>query len=148
VRPISVLIVDHSSTFSRIAAFFLHECYQGEVAVIGLARGGEEALEQAQALQPDVVLIDVPTPERSGLGAISRLRETLPQVGIIVLGLLDTDSYQQAAVEAGADDFVPKATLASNLLPAIRRVTHTKQFDQSFAGPGAVEKTSRGNQDA
>jgi hypothetical protein len=50
-------------------------------------------------------------------------------VGIIALGLLDTDSYQQAVVEASADDFVAKATVAGNLLPAIRRATHNKQLD-------------------
>lgn len=122
---ISVLLVDDSSLFVHAATRFLQE--QSEIVVVGAASRGEEALMQAQRLQPKVVLIDLNMPGLSGLKAIPLLRERLPDAGIIVLTLQDMDAYRQAALSAGADDFVSKATLVADLLPAIRRVVEARQ---------------------
>lgn len=120
MKPISVLLVDNNPRFLRIATRFLQE--HDDVTVVGAAGGGEEALALAQDLQPDMVLIDLAMPGLSGLETIPRLRAVLPKVGIIVLTMLDINSYRQAALAAGANDLVPKVTLNTDLLPAIRRV--------------------------
>ena len=122
MNPISVLIADDNPTFLRIVTRFLEEQSRKTVSVVATARGGEEALAQAEALRPQVVLIDLNMPGLSGLEAIPRLRRALPDAGIIAVTLLDTDGYRQAALAAGADDFVSKMTLNAELLPAIRRV--------------------------
>jgi DNA-binding NarL/FixJ family response regulator len=127
MKPISVLLVDDNPSFLRIATRFLQG--HDDVAVVGAAGGGEEALALAQDLQPDIVLIDLAMPGLSGLGTIPRLRAALPEVGIIALTVLDTTSYWQAALSAGANDFVPKTRLNTDLLPAIRRVA---QADPSW----------------
>ena len=126
MNPISVMLVDDNPTFLRIATRFLQE--HDDVMVVGAAGGGEEALAQAQARQPDIVLIDLAMPGLSGLETIPRLRAMLPEVGIIALTVLDTNSYRQAALEAGANDFVPKSTLNTDLLPAIRRVAQAARL--------------------
>jgi DNA-binding NarL/FixJ family response regulator len=123
MKPISVLLVDDNPAFLRIATRFLQR--HDDTVVIGTADGGEEALALAQDLQPDIVLVDLAMPGVSGLDTIPRLRAILPKVGIIALTVLDTNSYLQAAIEAGANDFVPKASLNTDLLPAIRRVAQT-----------------------
>ena len=120
MKPISVLLVDDNPAFLRIVTRFLQQ--HEDVVVVGAAGGGEEVLALAQDLQPDIVLIDLAMPGLSGLETIPRLRAVLPEVGIIALTVLDTSSYRQAALEAGANDFVPKASLNTELLPAIRRV--------------------------
>jgi DNA-binding NarL/FixJ family response regulator len=120
MKPISVLLVDDNPAFLRIAARFLQE--HGDVAVVGAAGGGEEALAMAQDLQPDIVVIDLAMPGLSGLEAIPRLWAVLPGVSIIALTVLDTNSYREAALAAGANDFVAKVSLNTDLLPAIRRV--------------------------
>jgi DNA-binding NarL/FixJ family response regulator len=120
MKPISVLLVDDNPAFLRIATRFLQK--HDDTVVIGTADGGQEALALAQDLQPDVVVIDLAMPGLSGLDTIPRLRAKLPEVGIIALTVLDTDSYLQAALEAGANDFVPKSSLDTDLLSAIRRV--------------------------
>jgi DNA-binding NarL/FixJ family response regulator len=125
--PISVLMVDDNLTFLRIATRFLDAC--DDVVVVGTVSEGEIALVQAQVLQPDVVLVDTAMSSlQGGLKFIPQLRAVLPRVGIIALTLIGTDGYRQAALEAGADDFVPKAALGADLLSAIRRVKQTAQF--------------------
>jgi DNA-binding NarL/FixJ family response regulator len=120
MKPISVLLVDDNPGFLRIATRFLEQ--HDDVVVVGAAGGGEEALALAQDLEPDIVLVDLAMPGLSGLETIPRLRAMLPGVGIIALTMLDTNSYRQAALAAEANDFVPKASLDTDLVPAIRRV--------------------------
>lgn len=132
--PISVLMIDDNLTFLRIATRFL-DAYD-DVVVIGTVSEGEIALAQAQALQPDVVLVDTAMSSlQEGLKFIPQLRAVLPRVGIIALTLIGTDGYRQAVLEAGADDFVPKAAMGADLLSAIRRVKQTTQFWKQAVRP-------------
>jgi two-component system response regulator NreC len=119
---IRVLVVDDNEAFLRVATDFLRR--HDELTVVGAICGGEEALAQAQDLQPEVILIGLDKP---GLETISGLRKVLPGVGIIALTLLEGNTYRQAAMAAGADDLVRKAELATDLLPVIRRVTQAKR---------------------
>ncbi|RLC74496.1 MAG: hypothetical protein DRJ03_30390, partial [Chloroflexi bacterium] len=121
--PISVMLVDDNPTFLRVTTQFL-EAHEG-IAVIGTADGGEQALEKAQALQPQIILIDLAMPNLPGLKAIPRLRKMLPQVGIIALTVMNTKSFQDAALKAGADTFIPKSHMRTKLLPAIRQLTQS-----------------------
>jgi len=128
VPEISVLLVDDHEAFLRVATEFLQR--HDELTLVGAAHGGEEALAQAQDPRPQVVLINLNMPGLSGLETIPRLRAMLPEVGIIALTLLDPKVFRQAALAAGADDFVPKANLSTDLLPAIRRVVQAGQAEQ------------------
>lgn len=123
--PISVLAVDNHPAFLDALTRFLKEECRGEVVLVGTARGGQEALEQAQRLQPQVILLDLRLPGLSGLKAIPLLRRALPGAGIIALTLLDTDAHRQAALAFGANDFVSKSSIDTDLLPAIRRVARS-----------------------
>lgn len=124
---IHVLLVDDNPTFLRVLMRFLQEHCQDEVVVVGTAGGGEEALARAQELRPHVILLDLGLPDLPGLEALPRLRSMVPDVRIIALTLLEPHSYREAALAAGADDFVSKATLYTDLLPAIRRVMQAER---------------------
>ncbi len=128
MKPISVLLIDDNPTFLRIVQRFLQGA--DEINVVGTAEGGEEALAMIHRLKPDVVLTDLAMPRVSGMEAILRMRAAWPKMGIIALTLLDTTSYRQAALTAGADDFVAKDALNTDLLPTIRRVTSAKQTER------------------
>ena len=132
MKPISVLLVDDNPGFLRIATRFLQE--HDDIVVVGAAGGGEEAMAMAQDLQPDIVVIDLAMPGLSGLATIPLLQVVLPEVGIIALTVLDTNGYRQAALAAGANDFVPKASLDTDLLPAIRRVARGARPQEKPAG--------------
>ena len=135
MKLVSVLLVDDNPAFLRILTRFLQE--HDDVVVAGAAGGGEEALALAQDLQPDIVLIDLAMPGLSGLETIPLLRAMLPEVGIIALTVLDISSYRQAALAAGVNDFVPKVSLNTELLPAIRRVAQANP-----SRPRAADKSA------
>jgi DNA-binding NarL/FixJ family response regulator len=120
MKPISILLVDDNPFFLSIAADFLQA--HDDLIVLSSAQGGKEALAQVQSLRPDVVLIDLSMPDLPGLEVIPRLRKMLPKAGIIALTSHDTDAYRRAALDVGADDFISKRAMSSDLLPAIRRV--------------------------
>jgi len=124
--------VDDNPTFLRILTDFLDE--EEEILVVGTAGSGEEALAKAKELQPQVILLDLAMPGLGGLETIPHLRSMLPDVSIIVLTVLDTNGYHQAALAAGADDFVAKANLSTDLIPAIQRLS---QMRRSFKVPPA-----------
>jgi DNA-binding NarL/FixJ family response regulator len=75
---------------------------------------------QAATLRPDVVLVDLQMPLRSGVALLPDLRARLPNARLIALTLMDPASVQATALAAGADAFVSKASLEHDLLPAIQ----------------------------
>ncbi len=129
MNPISVLLVDDSPVFLGIAVQFL-QAYD-DLIVVGAVAEGERVLTEAQHLCPDVVLVDLTMPNISGLEVIPRLRELLPQVGIIALTLHNTNAYRQAALDAGADHFIPKSAMSTELLPAIREIHVNRRLGAS-----------------
>ena len=112
-----VLLVDESQVFLKAAADFVQR--QEDLVLIGAYASGEEALDEAGALGPDVALIG---DSARGLKTMSRLREMIPAVGIIALTTCDGVVYRRAVIAAGADDLVRRAVLTTALIPAIRRM--------------------------
>ncbi len=134
--PISVLLVDDNPTFLRIVERFLQS--QEGLRVVGTASNSQGALEQAQALAPQVVLLDLAMPGTNGLETIPQLRQALPDTRIIILTLLDVQGYRSAALSAGADGFVSKSALNLDLVPTIRNLAAAQAGD-GFACNGQKE---------
>jgi DNA-binding NarL/FixJ family response regulator len=134
MAPIPVLLVDDNLTFLRILENYLQELHHDEVVVVGSTGQAEVALAKAKNLRPEVILLDLAMPGLPGLEAIPQLRGMLPGTGIIALTLLEATAYREAALAAGADAFVPKATLHTDLLPAIRRVVQANRTTQAVRG--------------
>ena len=137
-----VLLVDDSPTFLEVAVRFLR--LWPEIAVVGTAAGGAEALEQVVALAPQVVLVDLDMPGMTGLELIPRLRESFPDLIIIVLTLLEGPTYWQAAMAAGADGFVFKSRLTTDLLPTIRQSLQSRRGQSSGLAPAVAEPGAEG----
>jgi len=122
---ISVMLIDDNPVFLRATAQFLEA--HDDVAVVGTADRGDKALAQIRDLQPRIVLVDLAMPDLSGLATIPRLRHLMPQMGIIALTVMDNEGFRQAALTAGADVFIPKATMRTDLLPAIRSLAQAER---------------------
>lgn len=132
---VSVMLVDDNATFVQLVARFLAEVSQGEIVVAGVAYSAEEALELAADLEPQVVLLDLVMPGMTGLEAIPYLRALLPEAAIIVLTSHHDRVYRDAALGAGAHDFVPKRSLNTDLLPAIRRLAQVEPIPEKRSSP-------------
>ncbi|MFO7697249.1 MAG: response regulator transcription factor [Anaerolineae bacterium] len=93
-----------------------------DMSVVGEASGGQAALDLADLLCPDVVLMDVEMPGMDGIATARAFHRIRPQAGIIVLSIHDDERTRALAQTAGAAAFVAKSTPPDTLLAAIWRV--------------------------
>ncbi len=137
MNAIRILIVDENPIFSRILNQFLHDEYPNQVAVVGTVTRFEIAPVKARKLQPEVILVDNGLPGLMGLFCIARLRALCPEAGIIGLTLQDIPDYRKSACEAGADDFIQKDNVFSDLMPAIERIVKVRSQNAEQHQPHA-----------
>ncbi len=83
-------------------------------------------LEGAGRLRPDVAVVDLSLARDSGLGWLRALRQRCPDLKVIVLSVHDEQAVRRAAMEAGADAFVLKRAIATDLLPAVELVRNSR----------------------
>jgi two-component system, NarL family, response regulator LiaR len=92
------------------------------VEVVGEATNGREAVEMAQQLRPDVVVMDIHLPELTGVEATRRIRHDFPDIRVLVLTAYDEPAYVHALLDAGADGFILKTAELSELFKALQEV--------------------------
>lgn len=95
---------------------------ESDIAVVGEAADGREAVEKARELRPDVVLMDVNMPGGGGLSATRAIRTSAPEVDVIILTIHDDEEYVIELLNAGAKGYLLKDVDPSRLVEAIRRV--------------------------
>lgn len=95
---------------------------QPDLEVVGEAGNGQEALDKAKALQPDLILLDLSMPEVDGLSVLPKLIAALPQAHILILTMHDDVTHLRQALDAGAAGYVLKRAVDQELLIAIRAV--------------------------
>jgi DNA-binding NarL/FixJ family response regulator len=93
-----------------------------DLEVVGEAATGEHAVEQAAALQPDVILMDIQMHGVNGIEATRRILHTSPHIGIIVVTMFEDDDSVFAAMRAGARGYILKGADQAEMLRAIRAV--------------------------
>lgn len=96
--------------------------------VVGEAREGKEAIRQAVALQPDLILMDLSMPGMNGIEATAQIKRRLSQIRVIALTAFKSDEYVREALRAGADGYVMKDASYDELLIALRSVMGGKTF--------------------
>jgi DNA-binding NarL/FixJ family response regulator len=95
-----------------------------DMAVVGEASGGEEAIVQAAELQPDIILMDLHMPGLNGIEATRRIVQAHPHIGILVLTMLEDDASVFAAMRAGARGYLLKGADQADVLRAIGVAAH------------------------
>ncbi len=90
--------------------------------VVGEAESGEEAIECAEALQPDVILMDVKMPGINGIEATREIVSASPHIGVLIVTMFEDDDSVFAAMRAGARGYLLKDTSQAEVLSAIRAV--------------------------
>ena len=96
---------------------------QSDFTVVGEAADGDQAVARALKLRPDVVIMDLMMPKKSGVAAAAAIRESLPDCKCVILTSFGTTEELRAALEAGAVGVVLKSTENRQLVAAIRKVT-------------------------
>jgi two-component system, NarL family, response regulator LiaR len=119
-KTISVLLADDHSLVREGTREILerHE----DLHVVGEAGNGQEAVDLALQLCPDIVIMDIGLPVFNGLEATRRIKQDLPKTAILVLTAYDDDQYVFAMLEAGAAGYLLKNARGSELVQAVREV--------------------------
>lgn len=119
-NPIRVLVVDDEEMFGLALTALLAD--DERLTVVGTASRGREAIEEAAAVEADVVLMDIGLPDIDGLEAARRLRGSRPQTQVIVVSGYDAADFAEPARAAGAAAFVMKGGIGSELAETIAAV--------------------------
>lgn len=112
-----VLVDDHAILRDGLAALMGRE---EDITVVGQAGDGTGCLALVEGLQPDVVILDVNMPGVSGIDACRSIRERHPGVHIVVLSMYEDEEYVRRALSAGADGYLLKEIVSSELIAAVR----------------------------
>ena len=118
--PIRVLITDDHAIVRKGLAMLL--ATERDMKVVGEAQDGQEAVEKAGPLKPDVVLMDLVMPRMDGIEATRKITEAHPEVKVLVLTSFAADDKVFPAVKAGALGYLLKDSSPEDLVEAIRRV--------------------------
>ena len=90
-----------------------------DIEVVGKARTGLEAIEVAQKLKPDVIVMDINMPDMDGITATEQIRRKNPFIQIVILSVQNDANYMRKAMLAGARDFLTKPPMIDELTIAI-----------------------------
>src|SRR5439155_14277984 len=115
-----VMVVDDHALFRRGLEMVLGN--ESDLELVGEASDGQEAIEKAQETMPDVVLMDVRMPKRSGIEATRQVKERLPHVKILMLTISDEEGDLYDAIKAGASGYLLKEISIDEVADAIRAV--------------------------
>ena len=134
METIRVLIADDHVLFRDGLRALLNSV--PDVEFVGEAATGDEAIAQAAALQPDVILMDIQMPGLNGIEATRRILQTSPHIGVIVLTMFEDDDSVFAAMRAGARGYILKGADQAEVLRAIRAVAS----GEALFGPAIAKK--------
>jgi two-component system NarL family response regulator len=134
VEPVRVIVVDDQELFRRGLVMLLG--VEPDIEVVGEAGDGVTASELAVSTMPDIVLLDVRMPKRSGLQACMRIKEEVPSARIIMLTVSDEEGDLYEAVKNGASGYLLKDSSIEEVAQAIRVVAE----GQSLISPSMAVK--------
>lgn len=137
-NTIRVLIADDHPILGQALATFL-EC-EPDIAVVGHARDGQEALELFRQHRPDVTLMDLRMPKMEGVDAITAIRAEFGDAQIIVLTVYDGDEDIYRGLRAGAKGYLLKGAEPDELLTAIRTVYNGQKYILPAVGVKLAER--------
>jgi len=123
---VRILVVDDHPVVRRGIRTLLGS--RAEWEIVDEAQDGIEAVEKANHLKPDVILLDVSMPRMDGLEACRRIRKNVPQSEILIVTQHDSPQMMREALEAGARGYVVKSNAARDLLAAVEAVSRHLPF--------------------
>ncbi len=120
MKAIRVLVVEDQPKILRNQLKLLSTF--DEIEVVGTAPSGENALEQVQELDPDVILLDLGLPGIDGIEVTRQVKSSSPEVEILIFTIFDEEDRVLEAIKAGASGYLLKGTEAGRIVDAIKEV--------------------------
>lgn len=117
---IKVLLVDDHTLFREGMRALLSGA--PDIEVVGEAAEGQQAIELAEKLSPDIILMDLVMPGMNGMQATRHLHDRYPDIKILILSMYDDDEYICQTLKAGASGYLLKRVASDDLMRAIREV--------------------------
>ena len=133
-----VLVVEDHEPFRRVICELLQQ--RGDLLIVGEAADGLDAIRQAEALRPDVVVLDIGLPMLSGLEVAVRIRATVPDAKLMFVTNESSLEVVEQAFRRGADGYVYKPRVQRDLLPVLEAITRGGRFVS-----GGLERIARGD---
>jgi DNA-binding NarL/FixJ family response regulator len=134
MKKIGVLLADDHAVVRQGLRALLEA--EGDIAVVGEAENGRQAVAQAKKNLPDVVVMDVAMPGMNGLEATRQIVRNVPSSKVLVLTSYGDEDYVTQLLEAGATGYLVKQTAAADLLRAIREV----HLGNAFFSPSIAKR--------
>jgi len=119
--PVTIVVADDDLEYREIVRALLGPMSH-TMTIVGEAADGEEALALVRRERPDIVITDLMMPRLNGVDLTRRIRRELPETKIILMSSFPEDAYRLMASDSGADTFLSKRVITSELLPAIADV--------------------------
>jgi DNA-binding NarL/FixJ family response regulator len=126
VQPIRVLLADDHDILRQGLRLLLQA--QADICVVGEARTGLEAVQLAQELQPDVVVMDISMPGMDGLEACQRIHAQQPDSQVLILTMHESEEYFLQSLRMGAAGYLVKKVAPGDLSSAVRTIAHGGAF--------------------
>jgi two-component system response regulator NreC len=138
--PVRVLVVDDHAVVRTGLRRILDA--EQDIETVGEAPNAERALYEALELKPDVVLLDVVMPGKSGIEAMPSLLKALPDTRVLVLSMQDDPRYVREAFEAGASGYVLKEAADNEVVDAVRAVAGGERYVHPALGARLIAAES------
>ena len=140
-KKIEVLIADDHRLFREMLYHTLQD--EEDVTVVGQAVDGQEAIEMARKLTPDILLLDVNMPRVDGIETTRVLSRESPGIKIVILTALDDDDYLFTLIQAGATGYLLKDTSSENVVNAIRAAYSGESLIQPRLASKVLKKLNK-----
>ena len=120
MEKLKILLADaHEIVYAGLALLINKE---QDMEVVGQARNGNEAIQKAQELHPDLIILDINMPETGGVETATQISEKCPEVKVLVLSVHEDKYYLRKVLRQGAAGYLPKSAAVGQLIQAIRTV--------------------------
>ena len=130
-KKIRILLADDHTILRAGLKMMLNA--QPDMEIVGEAQDGRQAINEAQRLQPDIVLMDITMPDINGIEATRQIKKLLPDTRVLVLTMHEHDEYVFQALRAGASGYMLKEAVPTELITALRVI----QSGQFYLSPTA-----------
>ncbi len=136
-KSIRILIADDHTIVRQGLARLLEE--QADLKVIGEAINGQDAVEKALELKPDIAILDIAMPRMTGIEAAKRIRKRLPEIKIIILSMYSHEHYIDELIETGVSGYLLKDSSGRDIIKAIRAALKDETFLSPYISKKLIE---------